>query len=468
MPFNQSCAEKERYVTTDASLTVVTRPWNSCNLARDEVCSVRPAPGSFPAPGGIIVIGCSHETIIGDAPMIANDNKGIPSTRSGVYVRQPAGYRAFVPRPLPPDPPVHFDAELLDVLASANLALGRLDGASALLPNADLFVAMYVHKEAVLSSQIEGTQASLIDVLAFESDAAEPENPQDVEEVVNYVAALNYGLQRLETLPLSLRLIREFHERLMAGVRGAERRPGEFRTSQNWIGPAGCTIETARFVPPAVPDMQAALSDLEKFLHDPAPMPTLVKIGYAHAQFETIHPFLDGNGRMGRLLVTFLLCQQRVLGKPLLYLSHFLKLNQSAYYDSLQRVRDHGAWEEWLTFFLQGVRDVAGQATDTAHAIMRLRERHRTLVAHEFRRASGAATQLLEHLYERPIVGVRGVAAVTGQAYANANQLVARFADLGILREMTQQQRNRRYAYSEYLSLFTDEISPPTTTSPAN
>ena len=394
--------------------------------------------------------------------MVGNDNKAFRSNRAGTYILQPMGYRAFVPRPLPPEPPITVDDEMLELLSQAALALGRLDGTSEILPNAALFVAMYVHKEAVLSSQIEGTQASLIDVLAFESDASEPHNPQDIEEVVNYVNALNYGLQRLETLPLSLRLMREIHERLLAGVRGAERHPGQFRTSQNWIGHAGCTIETARFVPPSVPDMQMALGDLEKFLHAPLLLSVLIKVGLVHAQFETIHPFLDGNGRMGRLLITFLLCQQRVLRQPLLYLSHYFKLNKVEYYEHLQRVRDRGEWEDWLKFFLRGVHDVAQEATDTARAIVQLRERHRALIAQEFRRASGTGTQFLEHLYTRPIVTVNGASEMTGQTYKNANQLIARFVELGILREMTQQQRNRRFVYADYLSMFTDEeLSPP-------
>lgn len=350
---------------------------------------------------------------------------------------------------------------MLHLLSLADIALGRLDGASAILPNADLFVAMYVNKEAVLSSQIEGTQASLVDVLAFEAAAVEPANPQDIEEVVNYVNALNYGLQRLETLPLSLRLMREIHERLMAGVRGGEKHAGEFRTSQNWIGHAGATIQTARFVPPPPADMMAALGDTERFMHAPDQMPTLIKIGLIQAQFETIHPFLDGNGRIGRLLITFYLCQQRILRKPLLYLSHFFNLNKTEYYDHLQGVRDEGNWEAWLKFFLRGVHDVAQEATATAHNIVSLRERHRALIAREVSHGAGTATQLLEFIYARPVTTVRLVEQRLNLTYRAANTLVAKFVDLGILQEMTQQQRNRRFAYAEYLSMFTDEVLPP-------
>ena len=380
--------------------------------------------------------------------------------RAGSYERQITGYRAFIPKPLPPDPPMDFDVELLDLLSRADIALGRLDGASEILPNVDLFVAMYVNKEAVLSSQIEGTQASLLDVLAFEAAAVEPENPQDIEEVVNYVAALNYGLERLKTLPLSLRLFREIHERLLAGVRGAERYPGQFGTSQNWIGHAGCTIETARFVPPPPSEMLTALGDIEQFLHSSTPMPTLIRIGLAHAQFETIHPFLDGNGRMGRLLITFYLCQQGVLRKPLLYLSHFFKLNKSDYYEYLQRIRDEGEWENWLKFFLRGVCDVAQEATSTARNIVNLRERHRMLIAQVLPRGAGTATQLLEHLYEHPITTIKLAAEHLGLTYAGTSNLFSRLTDLDILHEMTQRERNRRFSYTEYLSMFTDELPP--------
>lgn len=392
--------------------------------------------------------------------MIGNDNKKPYSNRAGEYIIQPGGYRAFIPKSLPPDPPVQLDNRMLQLLSQADQALGRLDGASEILPDADLFVAMYVRKEAVLSSQIEGTQASLIDVLAFESDAAEPENPQDVEEVVNYVSAMNYGLERLKTLPLSLRLMREIHARLLAGVRGSDKYPGEFRTFQNWIGHHGCTIETASFVPPPVVDMLNTLYDLEQFIHSFEPMPVLLKVGVVHAQFETAHPFLDGNGRMGRLLITFILCQQQVLQQPLLYLSHFFKLNKLEYYEYLQGVRDEGDWEAWLKFFLQGVYEVAQEATHTARSILQLRERHRTVIAHNFSRIAGSAYKLLEHLYKRPIITIHGAAEITGQSYANANKLVQRFQENGILHEMTRQQRNRRFSYNDYLDLFADEEIP--------
>ncbi|HDJ29884.1 MAG TPA: Fic family protein, partial [Candidatus Acetothermia bacterium] len=235
------------------------------------------------------------------------------SGRAGRYVRQPQGYRAFIPAPLPPNPPVRVDAQMQVALSQAELALGRLDGSIQTLPDPDLFVFMYVRKEAVLSSQIEGTQSSLDDLLEAEAKIFRADRPRDVEEVLNYVNAMNYGLERLRTLPISVRLIREIHKRLLKGVRGARRQPGELRTTQNWIGPGGCTLNEATFVPPPPSEVPKALGDWERFLHKDYAMPFLIKVGLAHAQFETIHPFLDGNGRIGRLLITFLLCERGIL-----------------------------------------------------------------------------------------------------------------------------------------------------------
>ncbi len=389
--------------------------------------------------------------------METGDGKTMNMNRAGTYSNQIGGYKAFVPKPLPPDPPVQLDDEMIHLLVLAERALGRLDGASGILPNVDLFVAMYVNKEAVLSSQIEGTQASLIDVLAFEADAAVPENPQDIEEVVNYINALNFGLQRLETLPLSLRLIREIHALLLQGVRGANRNPGEFRTSQNWIGHVGGPIGTAKFVPPSPLEMNEALNKLEAFIHANSSLPILIKLGLIHAQFETIHPFLDGNGRIGRLLITFMLCYEGILHKPLLYLSYFFKAHRSEYYDHLQKVRDEGDWEAWLKFFLQGVNEVAQEATITAGDIVQLRETHRNIIATYMSRSAGHAYQLLEYLYKRPVITVNGVVDVTGLSYANANRLVSKFQEYHLLRQMDKYQRNRRFAYFSYLSLFVDE-----------
>jgi Fic family protein len=248
-----------------------------------------------------------------------------------------------MPAPLPPDPPVTMDSELTKLLSQADRALGRLDGIGSVLPNPDLFVAMYVRQEAVLSSQIEGTQSTLEDVLQFEVDEKANDLPKDVEEVVNYVGAMNYGIKRLDELPLSLRLIREIHSKLLEGVRGQNCTPGEFRKTQNWIGPAGADLVSATYVPPPVPEMMKALDKFEKFLHDES-LPVLIHAGLAHAQFESIHPFLDGNGRVGRLLISFLLCERKILHRPLLYLSHYLKLHRAQYYDRLMAVREDGRW----------------------------------------------------------------------------------------------------------------------------
>jgi Fic family protein len=246
----------------------------------------------------------------------------------------------------------------------------------------------------------------------------------------------------------------------LQGVRGADRHPGEFRTSQNWIGHLRGTIGTAKFVPPAPEDMNKALSDLEKFIHSETTLPTLLKVGLVHAQFETIHPFLDGNGRMGRLLITFILCCEGILRKPLLYLSHFFNMHKLEYYEYLQRIRDEGDWELWLKFFLRGVNEVAQQATMTALNIVQLREKHRNIVASRFPRSAGSAYQLLEYLYKRPIITVNGVAKVTDLSYSNANRLVMKFQELGLLRKMDTFERNRRFIYSDYLAMFADEEIP--------
>lgn len=348
----------------------------------------------------------------------------VSATRAGRYVEQIAGYKAFIPNPLPPLPEIIMDQEMWNLLSQADRALGRLDGSTDALPNPDLFVFMYVRKEAVLSSQIEGTQASLIDVLEFESQTLEPDNPQEVAEVVNYISAVNYGLERLKSLPVSLRLIREIHKELMQGVRGAEREPGEFRRTQNWIGPGGCSLTQATYVPPPPHDMIQALDNLEKFLHDSTPIPALIRVGLAHAQFETIHPFLDGNGRTGRLLITFLLCEQNILKRPLLYISHYFKKYRAEYYDRLQAIRDSGNWEGWLKFFLRGVYEVAQEASATARKIVNMKEEHRQLVLNQMGRRSGKAIALLESLYFRPIFTVEHVEAVCELSYPNANTLV--------------------------------------------
>lgn len=343
---------------------------------------------------------------------------------------------------------------LLRALAHANLSLGRLDGVTSTLPNPDLFVGMYVRQEAVLSSQIEGTQASLTDLLEFEANNnIGPDG--DVEEVVNHVRAMNHGLRRLGDLPLSTRLLREIHAELMHGVRGQQWQPGELRRSQNWIGAPGCTLTTAAFVPPPVHEMHRALSDLERFMHE-RDHALLVRAGLIHAQFETIHPFLDGNGRMGRLLITFLLCEDGMLSRPLLYLSHYLKRHRAEYYDRLQAIRHGGAWEEWLLFFLDGVVTVAEQATSTARGILSLREEQRERIARQKRRAANLL-RALDFLFEHPVARVEALASRLDVTYPTANALFRDLADAGVLVESTGQRRGRRFRFAPYLALFTDQ-----------
>lgn len=383
--------------------------------------------------------------------------------RAGQFVLQPTGYRAFVPDPLPPKPPIALDGELLGLLSQADISLGRLDGVVKVIPNPDFFVGMYVRREAVLSSQIEGTQSTLEDLLEVELEPDFRGRHGDVGDIVNYIAAMNHGLERLEELPLSLRLIREIHAELLRDGRGSHATPGEFRRTQNWIGPRGASIRQATFVPPPVPEMIQALGDFEKYLHSEHESALLIRAGLAHAQFETIHPFLDGNGRVGRLLITFLLVHERALRAPLLYLSYYFKLHRAEYYDRLMAVRLRGDWEGWLRFFLRGVAETAEQATDTAEHIFELRERHRSLVMED---AGPKGLKLLSMIFKRPLVNVNAVSRDLDVSFPTANRLVARFEELGLLREVTGQRRSRLFRYEPYLQLFDepaeDSIPVPT------
>ena len=374
--------------------------------------------------------------------------------RAGQYVAQPGGFRAFIPTPLPPDPPIRMNATLQNLLSEADRALGRLDGSIQILPNADLFVSMYVRREAVLSSQIEGTQSSLQDLLAAEAAIMSATRPSDVEDVVNYVRAMNYGLRRLNEFPVSVRLIREIHQQLLSGVRGSDRTPGELRTSQNWIGPTGAALRDATFIPPPPHTIPDALGALEQFIHYSDNMPVLIRVGLAHAQFETIHPFLDGNGRVGRLLISFLLCERGVLSKPVLYLSHYFKRYRAEYYDRLQGVRDQGDWEGWLGFFLTGVAQVSLEAAETVRRILLLREEHRGRIADTFGRTSSNGLRVLEHLYDHPIVAVADIQEWSGTAYPAANMLTQRLVEAGVLAELTGHRRHRRFRYDPYIHLF--------------
>lgn len=378
------------------------------------------------------------------------------TTRAGRFVTQPGGFKAFVPAGLPPDPPLQMDADLVTSMSRADQAIGRLDGVALTLPNPDLFVAMYIRREAVDSSRIEGTQSSLDDVLAFELDPKTRDVPGDIEEVVNYVRAMNYGLDRLSTLPLSLRLIREIHGVLLEGIRGGRATPGAFRTTQNWIGPKGASLAGATFIPPPVHDMHLALGDLERFLHSPGHLTALVHCGMVHAQFETIHPFLDGNGRVGRLLVAFLLVHQGVLHKPLLYLSTYLKQHRDEYYDRLTAIRRYGDWERWITFFLDGIAVTATEAATTAQAIMRMREEHRSkLQSHG---AGGHHFRLLDLLFEKPLVNVRAVSVQLTVSFVTANRLIDTFVELELLEEITGRRRERVFRYTPYWRLFSEDV----------
>lgn len=372
--------------------------------------------------------------------------------RSGKFIRQQSDYTAFIQNPLPPEPPVQIDNEMLYLLSAADRRLGRLDGITQILPNPDLFVAMYVKKEAVLSSQIEGTQASLLDILE-EDEKSNNYKEKSVEEVVNYVNAMNYGIKRLQELPLCLRLIREIHSVLLKDVRGGERNPGEFRKSQNWIGPAGCTLSTATFVPPPVPEMQEAMNNLELFLNnEDDSIPPLIKIGLIHAQFETIHPFLDGNGRVGRLLITFWLCQQNILTKPLLYLSYYFKQNRLEYYDRLMEVRLKGDWEGWIKFFLKGIAEVSDEAINTAKRILALKEQHTSLINQRIKNPSNGL-KLLETLFEYPLITIGKVAEMLEVSYPTANALVNDFCNIGLLKSSSKTQRNKKFSYYEYVNM---------------
>lgn len=380
--------------------------------------------------------------------------------RLGRFIETPVAgeiVRAFVPPPLPPDPPIDI-LGLLDRLSLAERALGRLDGITMLLPRKELFLYMYVRKEAVLSSQIEGTQSTLSDLLRFEAEAEAGRPIDDVREVSNYVDAMMYGLERLETLPLSLRLIREMHARLLQSGRGGGQSPGIFRSSQNWIG--GTRPGNALFVPPPITELNTCLSAFEGFMHEDASrLPALIKAGLLHVQFETIHPFLDGNGRMGRLLVTLFLCVNGVLREPLLYLSLYLKTHRATYYRLLQEVREHGAWEAWLDFFLQGVAETAGQAFDAAALIIALFKVDRERITAASDRA-GSALRVHDRMQQTPFSTAKLLADHTGLTPPTINAALAELQNLGILAEVTGKKRGRVFAYRGFLEILNEGTDP--------
>ena len=360
--------------------------------------------------------------------------------------------QAFVPAPLPPRPPIDWTPELRSKFDQAWLSLGRLDSVSTLLPDTSLFLYMYVRKEAVLSSMIEGTQSSLSDLLLFELDQ-EPGVPlDDVREVSNYVAALDHGLRLLqEGLPLSLRLFREIHGVLLSKGRGSNQAPGEFRRSQNWIG--GTRPGNAAFVPPPAEEVLECMGKLELFLHDqPEPTPVLLKAALAHVQFETIHPFLDGNGRLGRLLITLLLCEHKVLREPMLYLSLYFKTHRQYYYELLSNVRLTGDWEAWLDFFAEAIIVTAGQAVETAQQLLDLSNRDRDKI-NGLGRAAASTLQIHRALMEQPIATSSSLVEKTGITPATVNKALGHLEQLGIVRELTAQKRNRLFSYADYIEI---------------
>jgi Fic family protein len=381
------------------------------------------------------------------------------SSRIGRYVETTTGgekVRAYVPQPLPPNPPIAIQP-LLSRLSAADQAVGRLDGISVLLPDKNLFLYMYVRKEAVLSSQIEGTQSTLSDLLQFEAMAADGKPIDDIREVSNYVDAMMYGLDRLQTLPISLRLIREMHEKLLQSGRGQAQNPGEFRKSQNWIG--GTRPGNAFFVPPPHQEVIPCLGDLEKFIHDTSDLPPLIKAGLIHVQFETIHPFLDGNGRLGRLLITLYLCSKNVLKKPLLYLSLYFKTHRDDYYRLLQEVRETGAWEAWLEFFLAGVAETANQAFDAATRIHELIQSDRDRISAESDRVS-SVLRVHEVLQTLPFLTSSKAGEKTGLTKPTINAALDQLERLGIVEEITNRQRGRVYAYKHYLAILNEGGEP--------
>jgi Fic family protein len=384
----------------------------------------------------------------------------MPDTRLGRYVETAVGgetVRAFVPPVLPPSPPINV-LPLLTKLSAAERALGRLDGITMLLPRHDLFLYMYVRKEAVLSSQIEGTQSTLTDLLRFEAAAEAGQTFDDVREVSNYVDAMMYGLGRLEELPLSLRLIREMHARLMDGNRGGDKNPGQFRRSQNWIG--GTRPGNAMFVPVPPNELNSCLSDLEAFIHEETSgLPPLIKAGLLHVQFETIHPFLDGNGRIGRLLITLYLCTKGSLQAPLLYLSLYLKSHRSVYYALLQSVRETGAWEEWLAFFLEGVAQTANQAFEAATQIVELFKSDRDRITSDSARA-GSSLRVHEWLQSNPFVTSNQLVEQIGLSAPTVNAALADLERLGIVTEITGKRRNRVFSYQSYLDILSEGTAP--------
>ncbi|MCJ7496813.1 MAG: Fic family protein [candidate division Zixibacteria bacterium] len=378
-------------------------------------------------------------------------------SQAGKPIKTEKGYWAFVPNPLPPA--IAYTKELVALLSEADRQLGNLSGVGALLPNPDLLITPYIKREAVLSSKIEGTQTSLSDLFYFEAANKEEKRREtertDVLEVVNYVSAINDGIKRLKELPLCLRLIREIHKELMRGVRGEHLTPGEFRRSQNWIGAPGCTLNEAEFIPPPVQEMNEALKDFEKFLHDRENFPGLIQCALIHYQFEAIHPFLDGNGRIGRLLITLFLCERKYLVYPLLYLSSFFEKYRSEYYDRLMAVSEKGEWEEWIKFFLRGVAVQSKDAVENSRSILNLLEKYRKLIQQQ--RTSIYVLKLLEEIFLNPFVTVPYAAKKLETTYPTAKSAIQRLKEAKILFEVTDKRWGKVFCAKELLELFEEK-----------
>lgn len=376
------------------------------------------------------------------------------SIRAGSNIQQLTGYKAYIPELLPPlNPELQLNFELITLLSQADQRLGKLAGLSSIIKDPDLFVYLYVRKEALLSSQIEGTQCSLEDLFESEEET-EVDMSLDVKEVSNYVWAMNEGLEKLKTFPVSSRLLRDLHRQLLIGTRGDNKQPGEFRTSQNWIGRPGANLNTADFVPPPPEELNRLMSNLENFIHDHQNFPPLVKVALVHAQFETIHPFLDGNGRLGRLLITFLLVSWGVLDKPLLYLSYFFKANRTEYYTKLMNIRFKGEWEEWIKFFLKGVVESSEMASVAAIDIYKLHEEDRLKLQDKNVRSNFLLMKIFDVLCKHPIVTTKDLQKLAGiESYVTASRSIQIFKELGILKEMNANKRNKKYIYENYLNI---------------
>lgn len=375
--------------------------------------------------------------------------------RAGQYISNMTGdaaYHSFCPAPLPPKPALDMNDDILRLMLDASRNLQKLDTASQLIPNTELFVSMYVRKEALLSSQIEGTQCTLEDVLDPELDI---NTNLDVADVINYVKATQYALELLEKLPICNRLLRSVHAVLMEGIRGQEKNPGEFRRSQNWIGPAGCSLRNARYIPPNVEDMKASMSALERYINEDREYDPLIRAALIHYQFETIHPFLDGNGRIGRLLILLYLMEQKLLSKPVIYVSYFLKRNQIEYYDRISEVRRSGNYEQWVQFFLEAVNAAAVDAVESIEQLSALHDQNLKLLP-KATRSKDNVRAVFDYLEQHPIIDIKHTAAALGLSYNTVSVAVKKMMDLDILRETTNAARNRVFAYEKYLAVLRD------------